>query len=131
MRIKSALFLVVLLIGFVLAAIATQAAPNAPSGREYAVSITAGGFSPAALEVHPGDTLTWTNNDSGYHNVQADNGEFSSGVLTPGDTYSYAFPSGWGSDEETFPYSDSFSSHTGIVTIKLYRVFIVAVFKNY
>ena len=128
-RIKRSILLTALLLVFVLAATVAQAAPTAPSGREYAVSITAGGFSPAALDIHPGDTVTWTNNDSGYHNVQADNGEFSSGILSPGDTYSYTFPSGI-SSEQAFPYGDSLSSSSGVVTVRLHRVFIVMIFKG-
>ena len=45
-------------------------------------------FDPAALNVAPGTTVTWTNNDTVAHTVTADDGLFDSGVLEPGQSYS-------------------------------------------
>lgn len=48
------------------------------------------------LTVRVGDTVTWTNNDTVAHTVTAGTpdsitGEFDSGELQPGDTFSYTF----------------------------------------
>ena len=45
-------------------------------------------FDPAQLNVAPGTTVTWTNEDTVAHTVTADNGLFDSGVLEPGQSYS-------------------------------------------
>jgi plastocyanin len=45
-------------------------------------------FDPATLNVAPGTTVTWTNNDTVAHTVTADDGLFDSGVLEPGQSYS-------------------------------------------
>jgi len=47
-------------------------------------------FSPAAIEVKVGDTVTWTNNDSLPHTVTGDGGLASSELAT-GQTYSKTF----------------------------------------
>jgi plastocyanin len=41
----------------------------------FAVSVT-GNFSPSTLTIHVGDTVTFTNVGSGFHNVAADDGSF-------------------------------------------------------
>lgn len=56
------------------------------------VTISKTGFSPAAVTVRPGDTVTWTNTDTAAHQVVADRAAFtSSPVLQPGQSYSYTF----------------------------------------
>jgi len=47
-------------------------------------------FSPAAIEVKVGDTVTWTNNDSLPHTVTGDGG-VDSGELATGQTYTKTF----------------------------------------
>jgi len=55
-----------------------------------AVSIANFAFDPAELEVSAGTEVTWTNDDRAPHTVTADGGEFDSGTLEPGDTFSVA-----------------------------------------
>jgi plastocyanin len=56
------------------------------------VTISKAGFSPAAVTVRPGDTVTWTNTDTAAHQVVADHAGFtSSPVLQPGQSYSFTF----------------------------------------
>jgi plastocyanin len=55
-----------------------------------AVSIANFAFDPAELQVAAGTEVTWTNDDQAPHTVTADGGEFDSGTLEPGDTFSVA-----------------------------------------
>lgn len=61
------------------------------------VSITDGsqlsdyGFDPAELSVSTGDTITWTNTGSQPHTVTASDGSFDSGLIQPGDSFTYAY----------------------------------------
>jgi plastocyanin len=48
-------------------------------------------FSPPGLEVQAGTEVTWTNHDPTTHTVSADAGEFDSGALDPGATFSATF----------------------------------------
>jgi plastocyanin len=48
-------------------------------------------FVPATLTISAGTTVTWTNNDPVNHTVTADNGSFDSGVVLPGDSFSFTF----------------------------------------
>jgi plastocyanin len=67
-------------------------APLVRSGNASAdtVSIANFAFDPAELEVASGTEVTWTNEDQAPHTVTADGGEFDSGTLEPGDTFSVA-----------------------------------------
>jgi plastocyanin len=62
------------------------------------ISITSSGFSPEAVYVKSGATITWTNNDITTHQVDAELNPYASSqplaglhspVLQPGQTYSY------------------------------------------
>ena len=55
------------------------------------VDITGFAFSPETLTISVGDTVTWTNKESATHTATADGGEFDSGNLGNGDTFSYTF----------------------------------------
>jgi plastocyanin len=55
------------------------------------VDITGFAFSPETLTISVGDTVIWTNKDSTTHTATADGGEFDSGNLGNGDTFSYTF----------------------------------------
>ena len=57
---------------------------------EFKVSIQNFSFSPAVAVVKSGTTIVWTNNDSVNHSIDGGN-VFKSGILKPGDTYSYTF----------------------------------------
>jgi plastocyanin len=63
----------------------------APAAHE-AVRIENFTFSPPALQVKAGTTVTWTNGDDIPHNVVARNGSFRSKVLDTGDSFSFTFP---------------------------------------
>jgi plastocyanin len=78
--------------------------PAAPASADsVAVSISGLAYSPQALQVHAGDTVTWTNNDRGVaHSVTADDGSFDSspglcgpgvmlGCRQPGQAFSHTF----------------------------------------
>jgi plastocyanin len=57
------------------------------------VTITNYTFAPAAVTVHPGDTVTWTNQDSIPHTATALDGKsFDSGTIDPGASWSFTFP---------------------------------------
>src|SRR6266480_1748089 len=49
-------------------------------------------FSPVSLTVKTGTKVTWMNNDTVTHTVTADQGAFNSGLLSPGNSFSFTFP---------------------------------------
>ena len=65
------------------------------------VAITRSGFVPASVTIDVGDTITWTNNDTVNRSVVSDTGLFSSGILTPGQSFSNTF-----NQNGTFRYRD-------------------------
>ena len=48
-------------------------------------------FSPANVSVPAGTTVTWVNEGNVPHTVTSDDGQFDSGVLMPGDSYTVMF----------------------------------------
>ena len=50
-------------------------------------------FGPAAITVHVGDTITWTNADAAPHTATADDGSFDTGTLARGQSGSHTFTS--------------------------------------
>lgn len=56
------------------------------SAAEIAVSIVDFAYDPDPVQVDPGDSITWTNNDPGPHTVTADDGSFSA-LLNEGETF--------------------------------------------
>ncbi len=74
---------------------ATETPPGPPAAlvADETVSITDSGYVPNTLTVPVGTTVGWTNDASTNQTVSA-NGEagfFDSGLLAPGDTFSYTF----------------------------------------
>src|SRR5215210_1766757 len=63
----------------------------APVQDPVTVTIHDDAFDPAQLDITPGTTVTWVNNDDEVHTVTADDGLFDSGRLDPGDSYSVWF----------------------------------------
>lgn len=78
------------------------------------VTMSGSAFSPAAITVGVGTTVTWTNNENLRHTVTSSNGAFaSSGDLFIDDSYSYTF-----SAVGTYSYFCSFHpGMTGSVTV--------------
>jgi plastocyanin len=50
---------------------------------------SSGLYVPTTLTVQVGHTVTFVNDDTVSHSVVADNGTFNSGVLTPGETFTW------------------------------------------
>jgi plastocyanin len=48
-------------------------------------------FSPANVSVPAGTTVTWVNEGNVPHTVTSDDGQFDSGLLMPGDSYTVMF----------------------------------------
>ncbi len=48
-------------------------------------------FAPTAVTVAAGSTVTWTNKDQEPHTVVSENGQFRSGALDTGDSFSFRF----------------------------------------
>ncbi|MGH8993133.1 MAG: plastocyanin/azurin family copper-binding protein [Acidimicrobiia bacterium] len=77
--------------------------PAAPAGAAgAAVSMVNARFEPPEVRVPAGSTVTWTNDDSMAHEINADDRSFASsptcngatgtGCMAPGDTFSHTFP---------------------------------------
>jgi plastocyanin len=65
----------------------TTPAPNSTT----TVDISNHAFNPAQLNVAPGTTVTFVNNDTVPHTATADNGVFDTGVLQPGQSLDVFF----------------------------------------
>jgi plastocyanin len=89
-----------LLIGLVGALALAGASPAAAA--TVNVRITKSGFSPSAVTINFGDTVSWRNADTTNHQIVADNGSFASPILAPGHTYSFTFRTAG-----TFRYHDA------------------------
>jgi plastocyanin len=64
-----------------------------------AVDIAGFAFSPQAVTVHVGDTVTWTNADAQHHTATADDGSFNTGAINSGSSKSVTLTTAG-----TFPY---------------------------
>jgi plastocyanin len=76
------------------------AMPQGPSAGETATPAAASAaavridnfnFTPPALVVAPGTTVSWTNDDDTPHNVREKDGKFKSAALDTDDTFSQTF----------------------------------------
>lgn len=77
------------------------------------VAITNFVFSPADLTVQPGDTVRWINNDAAPHTATAVGGQFDSGNLNTGQSYSHVFTA-----DGAFPYVCLYHSNmTAVITV--------------
>ena len=74
-------------------AVTTAGTPTTSGGGGSGAAVTIKGFAfdPATVTIKAGETVTWTNQDSANHTVVADNGEFTSGDLGNGATFSFKF----------------------------------------
>lgn len=66
-------------------------APSPTRAATHSVQIQDSTFGPVTLTVSVGDTVTWTNADDRPHTVTAGGGQFDSGNLDPGQTFSFTF----------------------------------------
>ena len=65
---------------------------SAPAMQSVAgVSIANFAFNPGAISTPAGGTVTWRNGDATAHTVTADDGQFDSGTLNPGASFSWTF----------------------------------------
>jgi plastocyanin len=77
--------------------VATQSATPVASGPTKEVSIIASSFDPAILNIRPGTTVVWTNEDRINHRIEhlpelpSDKLLFRSESLSPGQSFSYTF----------------------------------------
>ncbi len=55
------------------------------------IAIKGGRFTPAAVTIHPGDEVVWTNEDDRDVTVDAEDGSFSSPTLKAGRWYRHTF----------------------------------------
>jgi plastocyanin len=92
----------------------TPSTTAAGGATEIQVAIKGFAFNPAEVTINVGDTVTWTNDDSANHTVVADNGEFKSGDLGQGATFSFTF-----TKAGTYQYKCGVHPNmTGTVTVK-------------
>jgi plastocyanin len=73
------------------AVVAALAVAGPASAATKKINIYASGFSPSSATITEGDTVTWTNRDSGNHQVLADKGQFVSPILHRGQSFSFTF----------------------------------------
>jgi len=98
-----------------LVALALLTIPSALSATTKNVDITAAGFTPGRVTIDYGDTVTWTNKDTGNHQVLADQLAFpTSAVLAPNQAYSYTF-----TKSGSFGYRDALhTNRRGTVVVR-------------
>ena len=64
---------------------------SAPAGTAAEVKISNFAFDPSSLTVKVGTTVTWTNQDSAPHTITSDAGDWDSGQLSNGQSFSHTF----------------------------------------
>jgi plastocyanin len=72
---------------------AAGAAPAAAADIRHEVSIAGFAFNPDKVEVSPGQTVRWVNNDAAPHTTTSPDGRWDSGTLKTGQTYDLTFDS--------------------------------------
>jgi plastocyanin len=80
---------------------------------EVVIGMAGQQFLPPYVVVQPGTTVRWYNDDATFHQVVADDGSWTSPVLSPGDSFSRTF-----STPGVFPYHCVFFPEMhGVVTV--------------
>src|SRR5258708_7434294 len=82
-------------------AVCALALSSAAAAKTVAVDISRAGFVPANVSLQVGDSVTFTNKDTANHQVVCQTCPFTSPVLKPNETFSYAF-----TKAGKFTYSD-------------------------
>jgi plastocyanin len=78
------------------------------------VTIRGSGFSPSTVTITAGDTVKWVNRDNDRHQVLADNGQFVSPILQPGQTFAFTFKG-----SGTYGYKDELNmKHAATVVVR-------------
>ncbi|MGZ4335138.1 MAG: cupredoxin domain-containing protein [Gaiellaceae bacterium] len=79
-----------LMLGLAAAAALTVAAP-AGAASTRTVNVYGSSFSPQTVTITAGDTITWVNRDNDTHQIYANQGQFVSPILRPGQRWSFTF----------------------------------------
>jgi len=88
-------------------------AKHADAGSAAKVSIANFAFEPAAVTIHPGDSVTWRNDDASPHAIVFKDGAPGAASLFPGESFTRSFAS-----PGTYEYSCSFHPYmTGKVEV--------------
>jgi amicyanin len=72
---------------------AAGTAPAIAADLSAEVSIAGFAFNPNTVEVSPGQTVGWVNNDAAPHTTTSRDGRWDSGALRTGQTYTVTFDS--------------------------------------
>ena len=75
------------------------AAADTPTRATYTVTIDGVSFHPKVLKVKVGDSVAWVNKDPFPHTVTSRAGDFDSGEIQPGKSWTYT-----AATKGTFPY---------------------------
>ncbi|MGH2585230.1 MAG: cupredoxin domain-containing protein, partial [Dehalococcoidia bacterium] len=75
----------------VLVAVSTLGGSSAPVAAQggAAVSMVDNAYQPSAVSVPVGARVTWTNSGAAVHTATAQSGAFDSGILNPGQSFSF------------------------------------------
>lgn len=79
-----------------LLAIVTWACGGAAPPQSHTVDMASFGYDPDSLAVAAGDTVTWTNHDIVPHTVTAGDGQWDSGAIAAGSTWTLVVTEGMG-----------------------------------
>lgn len=101
--------------------------PHFTGTSQASVSVVEFAFSPATVTIKVGQTVAWTNNGQVAHNVTADDGSWSSGLLN-GATNSGGYGTGsGGSYGHTFNTAGTFGYHCSVHPPSMYPNFVGSV----
>ena len=96
-----------------LAAVAALSFAGQAGAATKTINIYGSVFSPNAVTITQGDTVTWVNKDNANHQVLADKGQFVSPILKPKQTFSFTFQA-----PGTYTYKDElYPKHTGKIVV--------------
>lgn len=126
MKRVSVLLLVALLAVLAVIAVSTSLSAQSPGLLGGGVIITDSEFIPSVITIPIRSAVVWTNTGALSHSVTAVRGEFGSGVIPPGGTYSYLFDA-----PGEYHYIDLFSPATGRVVVGegVFRVYLPLVMR--